>query len=249
MDLSALIFVAVAVAWAVYLVPKALAHTDAGDRIEAFSSSTRVLARREPTGVVVAPGLPTSAAKPVVEATRSSTAQATRRRRRVLGLVLLANAVVATLAGFAVLAWAYAAVPAGLLVAWLVACRLMVKQERSVRSAPRRPLAAPAAPTESDQTEEISSVSTTPAPAPEPPPSRDVPDEGAWDPVPVTLPTYVTKPAAPARTVRTIDLDSTGVWTSGHNAADSALVREADAAERAATSTRGAEPERRASGS
>ena len=40
-------------------------------------------------------------------------------------------------------------------------------------------------------------------------------DPDLWDPVPVTLPTYVGKAAA-QRTVRTIDLDATGVWTSGH---------------------------------
>jgi hypothetical protein len=33
--------------------------------------------------------------------------------------------------------------------------------------------------------------------------------------------------------VRTIDLDATGVWTSGRTQADSALAREADAAEAA----------------
>ena len=35
-----------------------------------------------------------------------------------------------------------------------------------------------------------------------------------WDPLPVTLPTYVTKPKA-RRTVRTIDLGEPGTWTSG----------------------------------
>jgi len=39
--------------------------------------------------------------------------------------------------------------------------------------------------------------------------------ELVWDPLPVTLPTYVTKPRA-GRTVRTIDFDAPGVWTSGH---------------------------------
>jgi hypothetical protein len=41
----------------------------------------------------------------------------------------------------------------------------------------------------------------------------------------------VSKPPA-RRSVRTIDLDSTGVWTSGRSESDSALAREADAAER-----------------
>jgi hypothetical protein len=58
-------------------------------------------------------------------------------------------------------------------------------------------------------------------------------DPTLWDPVPVTLPTYVSKPPAARRTVRTIDLDDTGVWTSGRTEADSQLAREADEAERA----------------
>lgn len=36
-----------------------------------------------------------------------------------------------------------------------------------------------------------------------------------WDPLPVTLPTYVTKPRA-GRTVRTIEFGEPGAWTSGH---------------------------------
>ena len=70
---------------------------------------------------------------------------------------------------------------------------------------------------------------------------------GSWDPVDVPLPTYVSKPAAARRTVRTIDLDSTGVWSSGRSEVDSALVAEADAAAREA---KAAEVEkRRATGS
>ncbi len=56
-------------------------------------------------------------------------------------------------------------------------------------------------------------------------------DPALWDPVPVTLPTYVSKSAA-HRTVRTIDLDATGVWTSGRSEADSRLARDAEEAER-----------------
>jgi hypothetical protein len=47
-----------------------------------------------------------------------------------------------------------------------------------------------------------------------------------WDPVPVTLPTYVTKQQA-SRTVRTIDLSEPRTWTSGRSEADSKLVEEA----------------------
>jgi hypothetical protein len=49
-----------------------------------------------------------------------------------------------------------------------------------------------------------------------------------WDPLPVTLPTYVDKPAA-ARSVRTIDLGEPGTWSAGHSAADSKTAASADA--------------------
>ena len=65
----------------------------------------------------------------------------------------------------------------------------------------------------------------------------DPSDPDLWDPVPVTLPTYVGKAAA-QRTVRTIDLDATGVWTSGRSEADSQLARDAEEAERAARAER-----------
>ena len=52
-------------------------------------------------------------------------------------------------------------------------------------------------------------------------------DPDLWDLVPVTLPTYGAKAAA-QRTVRTIDLDATGVWTSGHTHADRKLARGAE---------------------
>ena len=74
-------------------------------------------------------------------------------------------------------------------------------------------------------------------------------DPALWDPVPVTLPTYVTKPAAARRTVRTIDLDSTGVWTSGRTEADSAIAREAEQAEMARKAQAKDEAAQRAVGS
>jgi hypothetical protein len=118
------------------------------------------------------------------------------------------------------LARPYAAVPAGLLLAWLVACRLMVRRERAWR-----PVVAPLL-------DDAESVADEAELAEQPEPAAEERDPKLWDPVPVTLPTYVSKPPA-RRTVRTIDLDSTGVWTSGRTEADAALAREADAAEAA----------------
>jgi hypothetical protein len=261
-----LLFVGVAVAWAIYLIPKAIQHHDQATRdrsVDRFSDRLRVLARREPTSsreaaLVVsgkAPADPVSAPVPVsapavaASATtprpvpgpspveiraaqarrqREASRRATQRRRRVLGLLLVALAAVAGAAAYGSLAWGYLALPAGLLVAWLVACRVMVKGERAARRRPPRavPVAADepaAAGLDMDETTEIARVVATEA--------------GVWDPVPVTLPTYVDKPAA-TRTVRGIDLGAEGVWTSGRTDADAALARRADAEAAAARQAR-----------
>lgn len=274
MDLSALIFVALAVAWAVYLVPKALKHHEEVARtrsVDRFSHTMRVLARREPTSRssarLVVPGKPAAAAEstsvavappaapvavpvaappsPVqLRARREAARLAAKRRLRVVSLILVANVVVAVLAATSVVAWPYLAVSAGLLVAWLVACRLMVKRERAAAPAGRLPLVVEG-PTEVDGpvTEEIVAVVEETVAVERPR------DPGAWDLVPVTLPTYVTKEPATRRTVRTIDLDSTGVWTSGRTEIDSALARGAEEAERAAKAARKDDETRRATGS
>jgi len=258
-DPSALIFVALAVAWAVYLVPKALEHHDESLRsrtVSTFSHTMRVLARREPDGrsarlVAGAPAAP----KPVaaVSAKRASRSRsAAARRRNVLALILLANIGVGVAVGLGRLGWYWPAVPGALLVAWLIACRLMVRRERAVSA---RAVARPrtesqyAGPTAADGSEVDVEV------APQlgqvellDDGTADIPVvvEGSWEPVEVPLPTYVSKPPAARRTVRTIDLDATGVWSSGRSESDSALAREADAARRSA---RDEQAQRRATGS
>jgi hypothetical protein len=267
-DPSALIFVALAVAWAVYLIPKALEHHEEGARtrtVERFSARLRVLARREPvsrrkarlvkgseTGTTttkagrnaaknaakagtVTTDRTASRPTPVPQLTaaqhrarRQAAARAARRRLRVVTLILLANAAVATVAYLKIIDWVWCAVPVGVLVVWLVACRLMVRRERAGLRRPRGRIPAEVPPDKPrDATGEISRVDSAFLDQ-EPAPDRD-PD--SWDPVSVPLPTYVSKPVA-QRTVSTIDLDSTGVWSSGRSAADSKLAREAEAAER-----------------
>jgi len=274
-DLSGIIFVALAVAWAVYLIPKALKHHDEvvkSRSIDRFSHTMRVLARREPVStrdarLVVAPGraasapvVETKAARPTpaqIRARRVAARKAARRRRRVLGTLLLANVAVAAVAAFAVIDWVWQAIPAALVVVWLVACRLMVKKERAV-AAPVIPSAAPPVVSEDEGAEpmvvdverneqgfdELASTSETTSI-----PAVLVGDPTLWDPLPVTLPTYVTKPVATRRSVRTISLDDTGVWTSGRTDADAALAREADAARPAAGGSATGEDEQRAVGS
>ena len=305
MDLSALIFVALAVAWAVYLIPKALKHHDEVQRsrsVDKFSHTMRVLARREPVDrrnarlvvspvrAVLRPPVETKAhatpapvdlvvevpvAEPVArptapagpQVTRAAARRAAKRRRNVLALIALANTVVIGLAAAAVIVWPWVAVPAGLLVAWLVACRVSVRAERRGRTS-RSAIEIGLPPEveieegDSDLTGEISPVPPRPresqVPSPQESPAGEVPAVitgeipiiaesvvGGWDMVPTTLPTYVTKPAAQRRTVATIDLDSTGVWSSGHNDDDSALAR---SAEQSARSAREVDETRRANG-
>ena len=285
MDLSALIFVALAVAWAVYLIPKALKHHDEVVRsrsVEKFSHTMRILARREPVDrrnarLVVAPiravlrppvetkahapvepvpAPATRAARTPLATERASARRAAKRRRNVLALIVLANAVVVGLAAAAVITWALVAAPAGVLLAWLVACRVSVRAERRQRDA-RAAIEIGYPPhIEEEQADDVDLTGEMPVTPPQPrvpaapvAPIEDEPVEapavGGWDMVPTTLPTYVGKPAAQRRTVSTIDLDSTGVWSSGRNDEDSALAR---SAEQSAKAVREAGETRRASG-
>lgn len=272
MDPSALIFVALAVAWAVYLVPKALEHHDESLRsrtISTFSHTMRVLARREAASdrtTRLVPGGPARATRapvpastpgaPAAEVPAPSVARgrsAAARRRNVLAVLVLANVAVAGAAGFGLVSWVWMAAPVALLVAWLVACRLMVRRERAVRRpVPMRPAAerdaaetaAPSVPVA--EAAEVVEGAVLMDDATSDIPAVPAGADGSWDPVDVPLPTYVSKPPAMRRTVRTIDLDSTGVWSSGRSESDSALAREADAARR---DSREEQAERRATGS
>ncbi|WP_243056510.1 hypothetical protein [Nocardioides sp. SR21] len=263
MDLSALIFVALAAAWAAYLVPMALRHHEddvRGRSVDRFSRTMRVLARREPVdsrkSQLVTPGqpaatveatpAPAAAKQPLSPAARRAAAKrATQRRRNVLALILVATLAVTGVAAFGVISWWYVAIPVAVLAAWLVTCRIMVKGERKALAPEARlpfvpaeeepepateVAAAPAAEVEAD-TDEIDPMADTSAGM------AAVVDPALWDPVPVTLPTYVTKPAA-TRTVRTIAFDDTGVWTSGRTDADAQLAREAEQADKAARQSR-----------
>jgi len=254
-DLSALIFVALAVAWAVYLVPKALKHHEdsaASRSIDGFSDRLRVLARREPVDrktsrLVVEGEKPPAEPAPVVRepmtpqqarAHRAASSSAARRRRKVVSTILVAIIVTLAVATAGYISMSYAAIPTALLVAWLILCRVMVRREAAVFvPATRRSNDAIEVDDDGDLTEELQAVTAPVADAVLDEPAAETqpePAPGEWAPMPVTLPTYVSKEPAARRSVRTIDLDSTGVWTSGRTAADSALAREAEAVDRAA---------------
>lgn len=255
MDLSGVIFVALAVAWAGYLIPKAVSrHEEDADHrpITDFSDGVRVLSRRGPSNAVAAdePSAPAASlalAYPPTQAERLAMRMAARRRRRILLALLLATAVVGALAIAGVLVpWA-PAVPGGLVVAWLVVCRLQVRRLDRARAARRTTgdgaFADPAPVVEDaplviepdEDTVTLDAAALAAASAPE------MPSSSLWDPLPVTLPTYVTKARA-RRTVRTIDLNAPDVVSSGRSEADSQLVAD-DAAARAADAAEEALPQ------
>ena len=160
MELSGLIFVALALVWAVVLLPKALRHHDelAETRsVDGVSDSMRVLARREVVnekearlvvGPAPAPASPRPAgsaeATPVVRtpvttervrariaAQRKAAAAAARRRRHILVALLLAFAGMGIAAGLGHLPLWVVGVPAGLAVGFLVVARLTVRREHA----------------------------------------------------------------------------------------------------------------------
>jgi len=284
-DLSGIIFVVLAVAWAVYLVPKALKHHDEVARtrsIDRFSTTMRVLARREPVNrrdsrLVITPPRAVDNPRVLVPATslpqtRSTTVRpgnqgaaaraAARRRRRILLFLLLSALVVVGLAAFAVVPWWSASIPGGVTLIFLLLCRTQVRRTRlatwdadleamagdhpdhavqvvepvAVAREQRRaarveapygmPRTAPATVRNAQGFEEVDPDEDTMAMEVQVLDAVAVPtlDGGTlWDPLPVTLPTYVTKARA-KRTVRTIDLGEPGTWTSGRTAEDAGLA-------------------------
>lgn len=263
MDLSGIIFVVLAIGWAAYLLPMALRHHDEVDQsrpVEEFSGSLRVLGHAVKRAA--APSAPVELGSPVelVESTpvrtitRDAARNAAARRRRVLALLLSTLVAVSITSYLSYTPWFATAIPGGLVVAFLVVARLTVRAQQvrrlghSVASATRvvaqpveratssvEPATSMVEPVETEthldlgieDTEGLSRAELDEVLA-----APEMDDGGLWDPLPVTLPTYVTKARA-RRTVRTVEL--TGAMTSsGHDAADSALAREAAAAEAAA---------------
>jgi hypothetical protein len=271
-DLSAIIFVVLALAWAVYLIPKALKHHDelASDRlVEGHSDKVRILSRRSSaTGVTEVVEVETEHVdtfdrrtdlerelapkpRPVVErrpvarqpVTRATARKAAQRRRRVLGVLVLALAVVWTLDWFAMVPIWAPAVPGALVVGWLVLARLSARKLNVARRPVTRPVAEEVVetrvettvhvPRESQDLVDLLTEDTIGVPRQEV--EAALADDGSlWDPLPVTLPTYVNKARA-RRTVRTIEL--TGINSSGHDQADTALAREAEESTEAAQDT------------
>ncbi len=270
MDLSGLIFVVLALAWAGYLMPRALRQRDdleSSAPIDTSSDTARVLNRTpammralladnppvEPEQKAAdRVALKDSESRRRAALTRTlptSRGAAVRRRRILLALVALTVLSIGA-ASLSYLSWWAVTAPVVLVATWLVLCTLIARRSRvATRGRVRFEVAEMLA--DDDEVPLVGSVPAVPASSiveqlvadvhQDAESARPVANHGAdldaaqgalWDPLPLTLPTYVGKPTA-RRTVRTIELTQGGFTSSGHDPADSALARRAAESQKA----------------
>ncbi|MFT3860541.1 hypothetical protein [Micropruina sp.] len=213
MGLTGVIFGVIAAAWLVYLVPYFLKRQadpsiDQIDPAAPFSATVTIVRRgaslataEEGTAIVSTPLTRRSALYELGQIDR----QAAARRRRVLLALVVVLLGVSVPAALGHVPWWAPVIPAGLLVLFLVVARFSVRAMRRDLDARARRIGecsdeqtvAIAVLSQAGEASEASVELTAPVPQP----------RSLWDPVPITAPTYVSKPMAP-RTVRTIDLSA-----------------------------------------
>lgn len=217
---TGLIFSAIAIAWLAYLVPHFVRRSEAepvdeSDPASRFSDSMRIL-RRGTAPLLdqdLAPidsyevSTPLTRRVAVADLHRLERVAAQRRRRVLVVLLLALMAVVGVYVARLLPLWAVA-IPGGLVLAFMVVARVSVR-------AMRRSLDTRYATICSGSAEATVFLSRKAGSLAHPGhlshPVEPAAKPGAlWDPVPITMPTYVSKPLAP-RTVRTIDLSGPDV--------------------------------------
>ncbi len=219
MGTTGLIFGAIAIAWLAYLVPHFArrgddeAIVDEADPASRFSESMRIL--RRGTAPLLDQDLaeigsfevstPVTRRAAIADLQRMETLAASRRRRVLVALLVALTAVVGVaLPGMA--PWWTTAIPGGLLVLFVVVARFSVRSMRRSLDARYSDICAGS----EEATVFLSRkdvVKAQPGQQPTEKPGT------LWDPVPITMPTYVSKPLAP-RTVRTIDLSGPQIAAS-----------------------------------
>ena len=185
----------------------------------------------DPVHALLSPQASVAASRPRPRTSLAAARRAAARRRRVLTGLFVLWLVVAAVAAFGLLPWWAVFPPLAGCLLFLAACRRQVRADAEaywadavarLPAASRRGtrVAATYGAGMGDEPNDEPTVilrrhETTSEPAA--PPPAELPQQvvavavptadggSLWDPLPVTLPTYVTKPAAP-RTIRTVDL-------------------------------------------
>lgn len=225
-----MIFAAIAIAWLAYLVPHFARGRegelvgDEADPVDRFSDSMRIVRRgtaplldQDLAEITTYEVSTPQTRRAAIKDLRRLDSLATLRRRRVLLVLLALLSLTIGLAAVDLIAWWGVAVPGGLLVAFGVVARVSVRAMRRGLDVRFRTISQGS----SEKTvilsrQEVARVVEPKAAAPK---TTTAKQAGAlWDPVPITVPTYVSKPLAP-RTVRTIDLSGPGVSSSTRHGA------------------------------
>jgi hypothetical protein len=223
---TGLIFAGIAIAWLAYLVPHFVRRREGEPDVEdgavdPFSDSVRIL--RNGTAPLLDQDLtelrefevstPVTRRAAIADLRRLERVAASRRRRVLSGLFAVLCAVI-SVCSMSWLPWWTVAVPGGLVLLFVVVSRVSVR-------AMRRDLDARYVAIARGSDEKTILISRKDAAAEgkekkaKAKKSKDADARpGLWDPLPITVPTYVSKPLAP-RTVRTIDLSAPDVTSSG----------------------------------
>jgi hypothetical protein len=221
---TGLIFAGIAIAWLAYLVPHFVRRRDGepdvdDDAVDPFSESVRIL--RHGTAPLLDQDLaelrefevstPVTRRAAIADLRRLERVAASRRRRVLSALFAILCAVI-SVCSMSWLPWWTVAVPGGLVLLFVVVSRFSVRAMR--RDLDARYVAIARG---SDEQTVLISRKDAVAEAKGKVKARSKDSDarpGLWDPLPITVPTYVSKPLAP-RTVRTIDLSAPDVTSSG----------------------------------
>ena len=251
MGTTGLIFAGIAIAWLAYLVPHFVRRRDGEpdverEAVDPFSDSVRIL--RHDTAPLLDQDLaelrefevstPVTRRAAIADLRRLEQVAASRRRRVLSGLFAVLCAVI-SVASMSWVPWWTVAIPGGLVLLFVVVSRVSVR-------AMRRDLDARYVAISRGSDEKTIMISRKDAAfegkkkkAKKGPKDATESDgkPGLWDPLPITVPTYVSKPLAP-RTVRTIDLSAPDVTSSGRQSVPvTADAREESAAGTSAETT------------
>jgi len=213
-----LIFVVIGLTWLGYLVPLFLHRHENGLLEEPLpdepiTPSVTIVRRGVPLDVaqeqIALVSTPLNRRSALRDLDRAD-ARAAVRRRIVLGVLLGVATVLAVLVGVGRAPWWSVAVPGALIAAFLGVARVTVVRMRADLDARAERILSMG---RTEKTVAITVLRDTEDAANESVVDLTAPIEAVaslWDPVPITKPTYVSKPLAP-RTVRTIDLSAPAV--------------------------------------
>jgi hypothetical protein len=222
---TGVIFAAIAMAWLAYLVPHFVRRRDDDDQLDdsdpadRFSDSMRIV--RHGTAPLldhdlseIAPfevSTPQTRRAAINDLHRLARLAASRRSRALVSLLAMLSGVIGFCAVHLVPWWS-TAIPGGLLLIFVVVARISVGVMRTSLDARYREILHG-----SNESTIFLSRKDFPKSGIEVHGSSGKPAASTpgplWDPIPITMPTYVSKPLAP-RTVRTIDLSAPGISSS-----------------------------------